>query len=238
MRKELLVLAERYKENLSKLVKNGGYRSVPRARHYIEQHLAHLWRPRLDIDSDDDPLVDQLDFTPTMALVVHLFGKAVHHHGVERSKLPRLTKFMPVFDAHLEKVRFPHAVAKNDIARLIGKSRSAVDDAIGRLRGKSERYARLFDKRMAHPLFVETGIMLDMMTEPNLSFAFMFEDYEYAERVADDARLNDAETVHKQKLWSHEARESERVNSDERRYHAEQMALLVEPSVKSGAAAS
>lgn len=206
--KELEKFERAHKASVGALVRNGGYRSLKAAERYAEHHLAEMWRPVLRIDNDDLGIVDQLEFTPTMVLILHLFGKAVHHHGTERSKLPVIDAFMPIYDRYSERVRFPRALSKASIASAIGKSRSAVNEAVSRLRAKNEKYERLYSQRVAYAMWGETGIMLDMMTHPNLSFSFMVEDYEYARRVAIDARLADSETVKKQQDWCSEATRS------------------------------
>lgn len=197
---DLSELQQAHKDEVAALVACKGYAKVSRAESYIETKLGPIWRPLLDLD-DETPLVEQLDFTPTMSLAVHLFAKAVHKHGT--TKLPVMMHWMPVVEG--DHLRLPHAISKNDIAKIIGKSRSAVDEAIGRLRGKRERYEQLFDHRLACPLYVQTGIMLDVMTHPNLSFGFMFEDYETAHQLAEDARIRDGQTNNQQKVWCREA---------------------------------
>lgn len=204
MKKELLVFEARYKANIADLVDCGGYRLLKEAERYSDHHLGALWRRIVGIDNDDACLTDQLEFTPTMTLILHLFGKAVHHHGTARSRLPVISSWLPIANDD-GSLRFPHAIPKSDIARIVGKSRSAVDEAVARFRSKKERYEALFSKRVALAMFVETGIMLDVMTHANLSFSFMREDYEYAGHVARTARLNDAETIHKQQEWCSEA---------------------------------
>lgn len=202
MNVELKKQEERHRADVKALADHGGYKLLRHAESYCDTHLARVWRPILKVVSDDEPLFDELDFTPTMILVLHLFSKAVHCHAAERSKLPRIGAWRPVI-TESGSVRFPKAISKNDIAKIIGKSRSAVDDAVGRFRSK--RNDTLFSKRLAHALFVETGIMLDVTTHANLSFSFMLEDYEYAGMVAREAQLRDAETILKQKEWCADA---------------------------------
>ncbi len=189
------------------LIAHGGYAQLRKATQYVENKLSALWRPILGIEDDDESLVDQLGFTPTMTLILHLFGRAVHHHGAARSKLPLICTWTHVMDRDSQRPRFPLAISKNNIAKLIGKSRSAVDEAIQRFRGKQAKYEVLFDKRIAFPMFVETGIVLDIMAHPNLSFPFMLgiDDYTHAGKLAQDASLNDADTNHKQRAWCHES---------------------------------
>jgi len=178
------------------------FKSAKRGRQWLEGLLAGLWRETLRIEDDDVPICDELEMTDTMVLILRLFCHAVHHKG--RSKLPRISHWVPVLDGPT--VRLPHAIAKRNIGAIIGKGQSAVDDAIGRFRGKQSRYERFFDKRLAYPAYVPTGIMLDVMFSLNLSFAFMYDDYMYAEGVADQARVSDAPTNHHQKIWCREAR--------------------------------
>lgn len=194
-----------HRADIAVLADHGGYKKLRLAEQYTENVLSWLWRPVLGIEHDDEPLVDQLSFTPTMTLLIHLFGRAVHRHGTQRSKMPTIRHWRGVYDPHAEALRFPRAISKRDIARVIGKSTSAVDDAVGRFRGKIERHEDLYAKRVAHPLWVETGIMLDLMVEPNLSFSFMLEDYSHAAKVVEEARLNDAVTNHRQREWCREA---------------------------------
>ncbi len=209
MSKNLETFNAMHRADVKTLADHGGYKKLRNADQYAEKVLASMWRPVLGIESDDEPLVDQLGFTPTMTLVLHLFGRAVHNHGMKRSNMPVIRNWRPVYDRHSEKLRFPCAISKKDIAKIIGKSQSAVDDAVGRFRGKTDRYDVLYAKRVAHPLFVETGIMLDVMVEQNMSFSFMLEDYSYARRVAEDARLRDAETNYRQREWCSEAIQAE-----------------------------
>ncbi len=208
MKADLKKIEEQHKLDVRKLADHGGYKIVRHAESYCESHLAKVWRPILGIETDDGPLFDQLKFTPTMTLILHLFGKAVHAHGAERSKLPKISAWRPVITQGSERPRFPKAISKNDIAKIVGKSRSAVDDAVGRLRRGRDAAHDLFSCRLAHALFVETGIMLDVTTHANLSFSFMLEDYEYAATVAREAQLRDAETILKQKEWCADATRS------------------------------
>jgi hypothetical protein len=187
-------------DDVARLAAHGGYRNEIVARRYIEKALAPIWRPVLKL-ANDGPLVDQLQFSPTVTLLLHLFGRANLHHGSKRARIPVMRHWRPVYDKQAGTLLSPRAIAKNDIAKIIGKRRGAVDAAVGHLRGKREKYRALFDKRIAYPLWVETGIVLDLMLEPNLSFSFMLEDYLHAGRVALDARLNDAEVIQRQQAW-------------------------------------
>lgn len=193
-----------HRVDVTNLAARGGFKKLSNAADYVEKTLAPLWRPLLDLDSGK-PLVNQLRLTPTMTLILHLFGRAVHRRGRATSTTPFIQHWRPVYDKHAEHVRFPCAISKADIAKIIGKGRHTVDEAIGNFRGKSERYGVLYAKRVAYPLWVETGIVFDLMVEPNLSFAFMLDDYTYAGKVALNARLNDAFTIHRQLEWCNEA---------------------------------
>ena len=188
-------------DDVTRLRKQPLFRNVSSAKTWSERVLGPLWCGALHLD-DDIGICEALEMTDTMALILRLFGHAVHGKG--NSKLPRISNWKPVVDGNV--IRKPHALNKRNIGAIIGKSQSAVNDALGRFRGKTSKYERFFDRRLAYPVYVPTGIMLDVMFTLNLSFAFMLEDYLYAERVADSARLNDAPTNYKQKVWCREGK--------------------------------
>ena len=196
-----------HRADVDRLKKQPRFRSISSAKTWSERVLGPLWCDALRLD-DDIGICEALEMTDTMTLILRLFGHAIHGKG--NSRLPRIANWAPVVDGNM--IRQPHALSKRNIGAIIGRSQSAVNDALGRFRGKTSKYERFFDRRLAYPVYVPTGIMLDVMFTLNLSFAFMLEDYVYAERIADSARLNDAPTNHKQKVWCREAK-SEKLQS-------------------------
>lgn len=190
-----------YLADVAALKEHGGYKKITTARQYIEKRLAHLWRPILGIEDEDEALVDQLGFSKTQTLLIHLYGRGVHRHGNERRQIPEMHEYCMIYDVAAEARRRPRAICTNDIARIIGKSQSAVKRSIKSLR----EHDVLVERRVAYPLFVDSGIMLDLMVAQQSSFGFMYEDYHFAKRVAVDARLADAPTLQKQLSWCDDA---------------------------------
>jgi hypothetical protein len=207
VKKEHREFYARWEKQVSEAVEDGYYKNLGRAEQYVTRWLLDAWELVIDLD-DAESLIKHLEMTQTMILVVHFFARGVHNHGAKRTKAPIFKTWLPVDDQNGDAAtrRFLRAVPKRDIARLIGKSKSAVDDAIDAFRGKPHRktkercesHAAFTEKKLAHPLCVDTGIMLDIMTEPQTAFCFMFEDYAYAKRFAKDSQMATAPTYHQQ----------------------------------------
>jgi hypothetical protein len=68
----------------------------------------------------------------------------------------------------------------------MSNNKDSVDDTISRLRGK-RRYEVLFKERLVFALYVDTGIMLDVLVNPQQLLSFEREDYEYAKKLAINA---------------------------------------------------
>lgn len=204
MRKELRDMAREWESVRDGVVDSEFYAKESRAVAYVNGRLAKVWRPWLGFEVDDDPLSEELDLTPTMCLMLHFFARGVLHFGAQSSKAPLLPRdrYMPFVDDS-EILRRPRAVCKRDICKIIRRSMSAVEDSIGRLRGKG-KYEHIYAARLAFALYVDSGIMLDILTNPQALLSFEVDDYAYAKRLAKNAQLRDAETNEKQRVWSDE----------------------------------
>lgn len=194
-----------YQDDVATLADSGWYKKVDRANTYMIDHVARAWRVVGDVDDSPDSIASQLDMTPTMILIVHMFGRAVFRHGIGRFKAPTLDHWPPLWDRKAEHLRFMKAIAKRDIARIIGKSISAVDEAISRFRGRGNDEPVFVRKKLAMPLYVDTGIMFNLCTSAQVVFPFMLEDYEYGKRHATDQYLAQAGTARKQSAFCGEA---------------------------------
>ena len=84
---------------------------------------------------------------------------------------------------------------------LLRRSRSAVDRAIKRFRDDD----RLVVPELAFPLFAENGILFELATSFQRHFTYEIEVYTRLGMLAEDSRINDADTIRKQKEWCHKA---------------------------------
>lgn len=210
-----------YRKQVEEIAESGEYMNVTKASGYVNRYIADGWRDSLGIEREGAPPIEKtLGMSPTMLLILRLFCHAGHRIGSNgRGHVIRV--WPPLYDRGAGQWRNPppRAIAKRDIARMIGKGMTAVEKAIATFRGKRSGMDVFYEKRLAFPAFVDTGIMLDVVRAPQDSFesylirtgnhaasrAFARDDYEYMKRHADDARLGDADTVRKQKDWATEA---------------------------------
>ena len=203
MNDEAAFHAAMYADDVTRLVAGGRYQNTNAAVRFVEDQLGPIWRPVLGIDNTVR-LVDHLALTGTMVGMFHFFGRGVLGYGSRRSQWPRLLHWRAVVDPETGANQFPRAVTKRDIARIIDRSPSAVTIAIAQLRGKRlahARYGVLFEKLLAHPLYVETGIMLDLATSFNHELGFHIDEYWSAQYAAQNARIRDMETNRRQAVW-------------------------------------
>lgn len=198
MHKEFEKYAAEYKTNIGELADSKYYANLARATGYIERNLRKVWAPLAkQLDNEDDPIAVQLSMAPTDILVVHFYAAGLLRFGTKKTNAPELSKFVPIFDDVADMVRFGvRAVAKVDLARVIGKGKSAVDDSIRRLRHGNKSTDAFYEKKLAVPLFVPTGIMLDVATSMQCSFPS--EDYAYAKRHAEVVKIHSAPTLLRQ----------------------------------------
>lgn len=193
---------ERYEADVVRQVgeisSSGYYRKVTRAEGWIERRLRRVWAPLVGLTTEDDLLSEELGMAPTDILIVHFFGAGILRFGSTKSA-PALTAFRPIFDPVADMVRFGvRSVAKGDLAKIVGKSRSAVDASIHRLRHGNRATDVFYAKKLAVPMFVPTGILLDLATSVQCTFRYAEEDYAYAEQHARDSKNAIAPTLLRQ----------------------------------------
>jgi hypothetical protein len=189
---------QRHEERVAALEASGRYAEIGRARKYLETRLGTSWRSVLHLD-EESTIQDQLGMNDTMILMVHLFARGVLRRMVGKNMPVIVDGEYPLVWSE-KRLIGARAISKRNIARIIGKSPNQVQVAIDKLR-KHPSFERIYDLRIVHPMFMTTGIMLDVMTEANLSFSFMVEEYSYAKLVAFKARIDDAIANDRQTEW-------------------------------------
>jgi hypothetical protein len=190
-----------WRAQVEAIAASGFYADATRARRYIEKHIAPVWRPILCADDPAAPVDQILRMNDTMVMMLHLFARAYHRHGIGRSKTHLLECWLPLFDPFSDRILFLRAISKADTGLMIGRSKSAVERAIDRFRGKKVRDDFFYEKRLAWPSYIETGIMLDIATELQTSILLTYPEYAHAHAHAKDADLADAPTNFKQRVW-------------------------------------
>lgn len=212
MRKEHRDLVREWESVRDHAVEGGFFQKESRAIAYVNERLAKVWRPWLGFNVEDDQLSEELGLTSTTCMVLHLFGRGVLHFGCERTRAPEFPrdKYVPFLDEN-GVLRRPRAICRRDISKLIGRSISAIDSSIAGLRGKG-KHEQIYSKRLAFALYVDSGIMLDVLTNAQTLLTFEVDDYTYAKRLATNCRLRDAETNWKQTQWSDERADPDAIN--------------------------
>lgn len=194
--KAIAPFVEQWQAGIAPIVDSGYYKDLGRAERYIDKRLGDVWRAILHVAPDDN-LMKTLGLSPAMKLVVHLFALGVLGFESNKYKAPHIQNFIPTGDPNAPfRCR---AIPKRDIARLIGKGPSAVDRAIGALRGSQGACEAIFANRLAVPVFTETGIMLDVMKSLQISLGFELYEYQHGKMVAEDQRINQSVTLLKQR---------------------------------------
>lgn len=182
-----------WKSQVKVMADGGYYKSQKAANVFFNERLARAWREVMRFQDDDAILEDTLGLTPTMLLMLHLFCKAYQPNRrviVPKAKAPVFECWPPAPDG-----RTFHAVPKRDIAKIIGKSVSSVENALTRFRGKGCPEADLIKVwSLAVPIAIPSGIMLDCKLSPQACFTFMYEDYAVGKTYAQRAAIQQCET--------------------------------------------
>ena len=201
MTTELQAAKAAWATHLSKHVARGYYANIYTARNYFARHVAPLWSQALGVDELE--LVQDIGINDTMLLLLHLFGKGVAHAHLPKSA-PRFTEWPAMLDDSGAVRRF-RVIPKGDIAKVVGKSRAAVEHAIRRFRRKQDRPGeRLYEAKCASVLSLEVGIAIDGIFTRQTSFAYMLEDYQRGYIVAQTQGRATLDTYVDQKNWCSE----------------------------------
>lgn len=184
-------------ERECKAMARGGYKNPRDAVRYVEKTIGKHWRQILQLDVGDS-IVAALGLTETQCLIIHLFGRGVLQKG--KTEVPVVRSFVPVNHngAHLPLRAVPQRLIGHIIARSKGQVRHALDGFRGKSEPARRAHALLLDHGLVFPLFVPTGIMLDVSLSRQRQFAFMEPDYEFAKWHATKTALDDRETQVKQ----------------------------------------
>lgn len=186
-----------------RLVASGYYASTKDADRYFVKHVEPAWQRVLET-GDDTYLIDDLALTPTQRRLIHFFGRA--HAGVGcTTRTPRVTCWPPFKDRE-GVVRTFRAISKRDLAKILGCSASAVEEAVDRFRGKGRAGDVFYGPKLAVTIAVETGIAIDGIFSQQTRFTFMLEDYEHGDSAAHSARVANGETWERQRKYCKEAR--------------------------------
>lgn len=171
-----------WKEQVDILVKSGWYKSADAASKFFVRRLHEMWAHEIaatGIEIDDETSLEKLlGLTPTMLLLIHLFayGYSENRRYLKLSgKSPSIQVWPPFRQGAV--VHMFHAIPKRDIAKIVGKSQGAVEDALSRFRGRGSSEL-IRDLSLVQPIAINTGVMLDVRLSKQLSFCFMREDYE------------------------------------------------------------
>src|SRR5260221_147437 len=142
---------QRWRAQVAGLARSGVYAVPRRAELFFLAHVLPAWR-----SVGGEPVAP---LSTTQLLVVHLFGRGVL--GVDAACAPRLVLFPPSHEVGRNGLPVARrAIPIADIARLVGRSRSAVEEALARFRGKGHDGARL--KAVCRVISLPTGVVLDV----------------------------------------------------------------------------
>lgn len=187
----------------------GYYADEKRAAQFFDTRIAPVWRAALHLeDRTAQQIRHDLDVTPTMCLMLHFWGVGVLRL-FKAKPAPKLTgKVWPPFikDGSMHEV---HAIPKGDVARVIGKTPSAVERALRGFRGTSGRTGtQLYDAKLVYPAPFATGIMLDGSFEMQLSLPFLYKFFAYEQLgiFSKDQREGVGRTWTQAKTWAGDAK--------------------------------
>ncbi len=189
----------RWRDQVQRLVGDAFYRNQNRAETFFRAKIDPVWRAALQWSDDEVSLVKELAITPTMLQLLHFFAHAYEGNRRKlnlRSPRPTIAVWPPYHRNGA--ITYFHAVPKDDLSRVLGRSRAAVDEAFSRFRGnRSDTTIKSF--ALVQPIAVPTGLMLDIKLTPQLCFGFMFEDYQIGKAFAEAQTIGQCETWDKQR---------------------------------------
>lgn len=197
-----------YRAHVSEIIGKGYYAKPWLAEQYFLQHIHPAWCGALDAYEDED--VRKLyGITPTTVMLLHVFGRGVVNVGPVRTQAPRFTVYPPSHEQNAkgEPVCY-RAIPKADLAKLVGRSVSAVEEGLDRLRGKGARGDTLQSHGLCAVLSLHAGVVIDGVFGKQTAFAFMYmvDEYEHDARVAREARTAAGATYTHQLAWCERAK--------------------------------
>ena len=167
---------DRWRAHVCSLADSGYYADDGRAHRYVTQRILPLWQEACEAPD----AAQSYRITPTLERILHLFGRGVLGHGMERGKTPRVRCWPPARLAPgSEAPTFYKVVPKKDVARIVGASTSAVREAFRRIRGRGADPG-LQGRGLCAIVSQESGIHLDGLFDRQLPgpFALLADDYE------------------------------------------------------------
>lgn len=204
MRLHFTPALDAYKAGLVPIVDSGYYADQRRADLFFVRHMEPLWLAELaksGLVLEADELYKRMGITPTMVLILHLFGRTVHRVGLGRKPVHMISAWPP--SRLKDPDEFPilfEGISTPDIARLIGRSRSAVSTALRRIKGDDPD--GFFALRLATVLSSHMAITLDGMFDSQVRFAFTYDIYQRFIDIATEARISDSTRTRQTIEWS------------------------------------
>jgi len=194
-----------WRDQIDRIVDGGYYAVERRWENYFDEHIAPEWQSRLRLPSDEE-LAKSLNLTKTMLGLLHLAGRGYRRHGIDR-KAPKF-KCWPPHSEGKKDIRFYKAFPIADIAKLLGKSPSAVRMALSRFRGlQNDACAFRLHRLVGFPP-VKSGILLDLVLLPQdgqLSFGYQYEEYRATKEWATQKGADDIYIRSYAHEWAHVA---------------------------------
>ena len=192
---------KQWQVQVARLAHRGFYSDAQRAAEFFQAYLFRTWRAV--IVGWPFPYL-----TATDTLIIHLFARGVL--GVGTDRFPDFVLWPPSRDVGyngLPVVR--RAIPVGDIARLIGRSRSAVETGLAGFKGMGEK-GRLL-RPFVNVISLPTGVAVDGWLSPRAVVPFMYTATEYADamRYATRAGGSCAVFVQRQRGWCEGALEPE-----------------------------
>jgi hypothetical protein len=170
--------SKQWKQQVAAIAESGYYADVGRAVAYAEEHVFPVWRTVNQADSIRE-VVGKRGLTGAQVLIVHLFARGVLGLGPAAEDAPRLVVWRPsrAVGATGEPV-CPRVIGTADIARLIGRSRYAVERALRRFKGLEGARPKC---RTWSVISMPTGVALDGALSTATLQPFMYAVHEYAD---------------------------------------------------------
>lgn len=200
-----------YKDNVDRIVESKYFHDSYRARRFVDEQLGPVWATVLDLD-DPESITNELELTDTLVRVIHFYALGVLRFRERKfKKAVFMTEFPPTGDEDRPVLRSLH---KKDVARIVGRSLSAVEAALLRVGGNKAENAVLHRKRILYPMPVATGVMLDVMTQAQLSL-MNFAEFDAAKDYAIDQAINQSDRSRRTTAYCRDKTETQTVPTAE-----------------------
>jgi hypothetical protein len=165
-------------EQVEAIVASRYYADVGRAREFLARHVLPAWRAMEEAATDEE-VKRKYRMTETQVLMVHLFAHGVLGVCVVDEAAPRLATWRPSRSKGTGGAPLvQRVISTREIARMVGRSPSAVGRALRRFKGLEGPKAK---KGVWNVISMPAGVALDGMLSMHTRHPYMYAGHEYAE---------------------------------------------------------